>query len=210
MVVGILGFKRGMTQIFTETGEAIQVTVIEAGPCKVIQKKTLERDGYNAIQLAFKSVRDRQVNQPLKGHFDKAGTEPYKYLVEFRVDDPEQFEVGQELKADLFETGQKVDITGKSKGKGFAGSIKRNNFHRGPMSHGSRYHRRPGSMGALGPNRVFKGRPLPGHMGSEKVTVQNLEVVKADVDKNMILVKGAVPGPNKALVSIKPTVKAVK
>jgi len=207
MPKGILGKKIGMTQIFTDTGLAIPVTVIEAGPCIVVQKRTPEKDGYSAIQIGFGEKRESLFNKPLKGHFNRAGMRPLRFLREMRVEDPEAYQVGQELKADIFARGEKVDVVGTSKGRGFAGGIKRHGFHRGPMAHGSKYHRRPGSLGAKGPARVFKGRKLPGHLGVERVTVQNLEVIKVDPDRNLLAVKGAVPGPRGGLVLVKPTVK---
>lgn len=200
----ILGKKIGMTQVFTENGNVVPVTVVEAGPLSVVQKKTEDKDGYNAIQVGFKSEKENRVNKPKKGHFEKAGVEYKKYLREFRTDDVDQYEVGQEIKADVFAEGDKVDITGVSKGKGFQGAIKRHNQHRGPMTHGSHYHRSPGSMGAASdPSRVFKGKKLPGHMGHEKVTVVNLEVVKVDTEKNLLLIKGAVPGPKGGFLTVK-------
>lgn len=205
---GILGRKVGMTQVFTEDGRMIPVTVVEAGPCYVIQKKTKATDGYNAIQVGFSSLREGLVNKPKKGHMAKANVKPMRYIREFRVDDVDAYEVGQEIKADIFATGDTVDITGTSKGKGFQGMIRRHGAHRGPMAHGSKYHRGSGSLGAKGPARVFKGRNLPGRMGGERVTVQNLEVVRVDADKNMLLVKGAVPGAKKGLLILKPSVKA--
>ncbi|ACV61239.1 ribosomal protein L3 [Desulfofarcimen acetoxidans DSM 771] len=208
MPKGILGKKVGMTQIFTEDGRALPVTVIEAGPCVVVQKKTPEQDGYAAVQLGFGEKRERLFNKPLKGHFKKYGVTPMRYLKELRVEDIDSYEVGQEIKADLFSKGDKVDVVGISKGKGFAGGIKRHNFHRGPMAHGSKYHRRPGSLGAKGPARVFKGRKLPGHMGVERVTVQNLEIVKVDAERNILAVKGAIPGNKNGLVMILTSKKA--
>lgn len=207
MPKGILGRKVGMTQVFTDTGLAIPVTVIEAGPCIVVQKKTPEKDGYSAIQIGFGEKRERLFNKPLKGHFTRAGVRPLRFLRELRVEDPEAYQVGQEIKADIFAQGEKVDVVGTTKGRGFAGGIKRHGFHRGPMAHGSKYHRRPGSLGAKGPARVFKGRKLPGHLGVERVTVQNLEVIKVDPARNLLAVKGAVPGPKGGLVLVKPTVK---
>ncbi|WP_069650741.1 50S ribosomal protein L3 [Caloranaerobacter ferrireducens] len=205
----ILGRKIGMTQVFTEDGLVIPVTVIEAGPVKVVQKKTVEKDGYNAIQVGFSDIKEKKVNKPLKGHFDKAGVEYKRYLREFRVENADEYEVGQEIKADVFSAGDKVDVTGISKGKGFQGVIKRHNQSRGPESHGSKYHRAVGSLGASSfPSRVFKTKKLPGHMGHERVTVQNLEVVKVDAEKNLILIKGAVPGPKGGLLTIKQSVKA--
>lgn len=200
----ILGKKIGMTQVFNEDGTVVPVTVVEAGPLSVVQKKTEENDGYNAIQIGFKVHKENRVNKPKKGHFDKAGVEYKKYLREFRTENLDQYEIGQEIKADIFKSGDKVDVSGVSKGKGFQGTIKRHNQHRGPMSHGSHYHRSPGSMGAASdPSKVFKGKKLPGHMGHEKVTVSNLEIVRADAEKNLLLIKGAVPGPRGGLLTIK-------
>ncbi|PRX26205.1 LSU ribosomal protein L3P [Orenia metallireducens] len=204
----ILGKKVGMTQIFTENGEVVPVTVVEAGPCTVIQKKTEEVDGYSSVQLGFVDDKENKVNKPLKGHFDKYGVNPKKYIREFRVEGAEALETGDEIKADTFAEGEKVDVTGISKGKGFAGTVKRWNFNTGPKTHGSRNYRRPGSIGAgSDPARVFKGKKMPGHMGHEQVTVQNLEVVKVDPEKNLLLIKGAVPGPKKGLLTIRQTVK---
>ena len=208
MSKGILGKKIGMTQIFTPEGRVVPVTVIEAGPCPVVQKKTVATDGYNAIQIGFSVLRESLSNKPRKGHFQKSSLKPMRYLREFRISDVESFEIGQEVKVDLFTVGDKIDVVGTSKGKGFAGMIKRHNASRGPMAHGSKYHRRTGSLGAKGPARVFKGRKLPGRMGGERVTIQNLEVVRVDPDKNLILIKGAVPGANKSLLILKPSVKA--
>jgi len=208
MPKGILGKKVGMTQIFTDTGRAIPVTVIEAGPCVVVQKKTPEKDGYNAIQIGFGEKRERLFTKPAKGHFARAGVRPLRFLRELRVEDSEAYQVGQEIKADLFAQGEKVDVVGTTKGQGFAGGIKRHGFSRGPMAHGSKYHRRPGSLGAKGPARVYKGRKLPGHMGVERVTVQNLEVIKVDADRNLLAIKGAIPGPKGGLVLVKPSTKA--
>ncbi|MDK2564909.1 50S ribosomal protein L3 [Romboutsia sedimentorum] len=207
---GILGKKLGMTQIFTEQGIVIPVTVVEAGPIVVTQIKTVEKDGYNAIQIGFVDAKEKSLNKPQKGHLAAANVLK-KHLKEFRVDSVEGYTVGQEIKADLFTTGEKIDVSGTSKGKGFQGPIKRHGQSRGPESHGSRYHRRPGSMGACSfPGRVFKNKKLAGHMGSVKVTVQNLEVVKVDTDKNLILVKGAIPGPKGSVVTIKEAVKSSK
>ena len=207
---GILGKKLGMTQIFTEAGEVVPVTVVEAGPNVVTQVKTVEKDGYNAIQVGFEDAKEKSLNKPQKGHLAAANVLK-KHLKEFRVDAVEEFTVGQEIKADLFAAGEKIDVTGTSKGKGFQGPIKRHGQSRGPESHGSRYHRRPGSMGACSfPGRVFKNKKLAGHMGSVKVTVQNLEVVRVDADKNLILVKGAIPGPKGSMVTIKEAVKSSK
>lgn len=207
---GILGKKLGMTQIFTEEGIVVPVTVVEAGPNVVTQVKTVEKDGYNAIQVGFEDAKEKSLNKPQKGHLAAANVLK-KHLKEFRVDVVEEFTVGQEIKADLFAAGEKIDVTGTSKGKGFQGPIKRHGQSRGPESHGSRYHRRPGSMGACSfPGRVFKNKKLAGHMGSVKVTVQNLEVVRVDADKNLILVKGAIPGPKGSMVTIKEAVKSSK
>ena len=207
---GILGKKLGMTQIFTEEGIVVPVTVVEAGPNVVTKVKTVEKDGYNAIQVGFEDAKEKSLNKPQKGHLAAANVLK-KHLKEFRVDAVEEFTVGQEIKADLFAAGEKIDVTGTSKGKGFQGPIKRHGQSRGPESHGSRYHRRPGSMGACSfPGRVFKNKKLAGHMGSVKVTVQNLEVVRVDADKNLILVKGAIPGPKGSMVTIKEAVKSSK
>lgn len=206
--MALLGIKKGMTQIFEETGVVIPVTVIAAGPCIVLQKKTIETDGYNAIQIGFYEEKPGRVNKPMEGHFAKSGGKLFKHIKEVRVDNVDEYEVGQEIKAESFTIGDKVDITGKSKGKGFTGAIKRHNFAMGRMSHGSRYHRGVGSLGAKGPARVFKGRKMSGRMGGEKVTTQNLEVVKIYPEENLLLVKGAVPGPNKGLVFVKEAIKA--
>jgi len=207
----IIGRKLGMTQIFNEEGQMIPVTVVEAGPCKVVQIKNDEVEGYKAVQLGYRQVKESKVTKPVKGHFEKFNIDCMKVLREFRLEDTLSFEVGQELKADVFNVGDKIDVTGTSKGKGFAGVIKRHGQSTGPMSHGSKYHRRPGSMGgSSSPSRVRKGKKLPGHMGCEQITVQNLEVVKVDVDRNLLLVKGAVPGIRGSLVTIKDTVKNSK
>jgi len=208
VVKAILGTKLGMTQIFDEKGQAIPVTVVEAGPCIVVQKKTAETDGYNAIQVGFGEVKEQDLNKPQKGHFAKAQVKPLRYLKEFRVEDANAYQLGQEIKVDVFAAGDLVDVVGTSKGKGFAGGIKRHNFHRGPMGHGSKYHRRPGSAGAKGPARIFKGRKMPGRLGGETVTIQRLTIVKVDPERNLLLVKGAIPGPRKSLVTIKSSVKA--
>ena len=208
MQKAIIGKKIGMTQIFDADGKVIPVTVIEAGPCNVIQRKTTETDGYEAVQLGFGEVKEKHVNKAIKGHFAKSGVSVKKVLKEFRLDEI-TLNVGDEVKADVFSEGECVDVTGISKGKGYAGTVKRWGTHRGPMTHGSGYHRGPGSMGACSsPSRVFKGKRLAGHLGCEKVTVQNLDVVKVDMDRNLILVKGAIPGPKGGIVTIKNTVKA--
>ena len=209
MKKAILATKVGMTQIFNETGALIPVTVLQAGPCVVTQVKTVANDGYDAVQVGFVDKREKLLNKPQKGHFDKAGVSYKRYLREFRFDNAAEYEVKQEIKADIFEAGDKIDASAISKGKGFQGAIKRYGQHRGPMAHGSKFHRHQGSNGsATTPGRVFKGKGMPGHMGCKKVTVQNLEVVKVDVENNVILVKGAVPGPKKCLVTLKETVKA--
>jgi large subunit ribosomal protein L3 len=207
-VKAILGIKQGMTQIFDDEGRVIPVTVLQAGPCIVLQKKTVETDGYNAIQVGFVEKKENKTNKPLKGHFEKANTKPLKHIKEFRVENVDEYEVGQEITVEQFESGDMVDVEGISKGKGFQGVIKRHGFQRGLSTHGSKYHRRPGTMGAMGPARVFKGKGLPGRTGFDKVTVQNLEIVRADGDNNLLLIKGAVPGPNKAIIKVESAVKA--
>ena len=207
----LIGKKVGMTQIFDEKGNVVPVTVIEAGPCSVVQVKTVETDGYDAIQLGFGAVKESKVNKPVKGHFAKAKVTPMKHLREFRVAEVSSVKVGDEIKVDTFVSGDSVDIQGISKGKGFQGVIKRHGQSRGPMGHGSMYHRRPGSMGPTStPGRVFKGKKLPGHMGKVTVTIQNLDVVRVDMDKNVLLIKGSVPGPKGAILKIKSAVKASK
>ncbi len=209
MEKAILGTKVGMTQIFNEDGKVIPVTVVMAGPCVVTQKKTAENDGYEAVQVGFGEVKEKSLNKPMKGHFAKADVACKKYVRELRLDDCSSLNVGDEIKADVFAAGDKIDVTGISKGKGFAGPMKRWGLHRGPMAHGSGYHRGSGSMGACSnPGRVMKGKKLPGHMGVAKVTVQNLEVVKVDAENNLILLKGAVPGNKGGLVTIRNSVKA--
>jgi large subunit ribosomal protein L3 len=209
MKKAILATKVGMTQVFGENGVLIPVTVLQAGPLYVTQVKTVENDGYAAVQVGFGDIRDTLVNKPRKGHFAKAGVANKRYLKEFRFENSTDYKVGQEIKANIFAEGDRIDATAKSKGKGFQGAIKRHGLSRGPMAHGSKYHRHAGSNGAnTSPGRVFKGKTMPGQMGNVKVTVQNLEVVRVDADKNLILVKGAVPGPKKSLVMLKETVKA--
>ncbi len=206
----IIGKKIGMTQIFDEKGTVIPVTAIQAGPCVVAQVKTTETDGYNSVQLGFGEVKEKHINKPEKGHFAKAGISNKKHLREFRVDSID-VKVGDEVKADVFTAGEKIDVQGTTKGKGFQGVIKRHGQSRGPMGHGSMYHRRPGSMGPTStPGRVFKGKKLPGHMGVQTVTIQNLDVVRVDLDKNVILVKGSVPGAKGSLLKLRATVKAAK
>ena len=216
MKKAILAKKIGMTQIFSENGELIPVTVLEAGPCTVVQKKTVEVDGYSAIKLGFIDSRISSrgnpfINKPDKGQFDKAGLSTKKVLREFRLDNANEYEVGAEIKADMFDVGDKVDVAGISKGKGFQGAIKRHNQHRGPMSHGSKYHRGVGSLSSgTSPGRVKKGKRLPGHMGNKRVTIQNLEVVRVEPERNLMLVKGAVPGSYGTLLYIKNTTRAGK
>ena len=208
MKKAILATKVGMTQIFDANGSLIPVTVLQASPNVVTQVKTVENDGYAAVQVGFGEIRDVLVNKPRKGHFAKAGVANKRFLREFKFENAAEYTVGQEIKADIFAEGDKIDATGISKGKGFQGAIKRHGLSRGPMKHGSKYHRHAGSNGpATTPGRVFKGKHMPGHMGSVKVTIQNLEVVKVDVENNLLLVKGAVPGSKKALLCLKETVK---
>lgn len=205
----IIGKKIGMTQVFTDDGELVPVTVVEAGPCVITQLKTVETDGYNAAQMGFDIVKPSKLNKPKLGQFTKIDVKPMKYLREFRTDDVATLEVGSEYKADIFEAGDKIDVSGLSKGKGFLGVIARWGQHRGPMTHGSRYHRRPGSMGACAsPSKVMKGKRLPGHTGCEKKTVQNLEIVKVDPDNNLLLIKGSVPGNKRGVLTIRESVKA--
>ncbi|AMR48969.1 MULTISPECIES: 50S ribosomal protein L3 [Bacillus] len=208
MTKGILGRKIGMTQVFAENGDLIPVTVIEAAPNVVLQKKTAENDGYEAIQLGFDDKREKLANKPEKGHVAKAETAPKRFVKELRGVDMDAYEIGQEVKVEIFSAGEIVDVTGVSKGKGFQGAIKRHGQSRGPMSHGSRYHRRPGSMGPVDPNRVFKGKLLPGRMGGDQITVQNLEIVKVDAERNLLLIKGNVPGARKTLITVKSAVKS--
>jgi len=209
MKKAILATKVGMTQVFNENGALIPVTVLQAGPLSVTQVKTVENDGYNAVQVGFGDIREVLVNKPRKGHFAKAGVANKKHLKEFRFENAADYTVGQEIGADIFAEGERVDATAKSKGKGFQGAIKRYGQSRGPMAHGSKFHRHAGSNGAAtSPGRVFKGKHKPGHMCQVKVTVQNLEIVRVDAENNVILVKGAVPGPKKSLVMLKNTVKA--
>ncbi|RAV10255.1 50S ribosomal protein L3 [Paenibacillus contaminans] len=207
MTKGILGKKLGMTQVFTPEGNVVPVTVIQAGPCVVLQKKDSENDGYEAIQIGYSDKKEKNATKPEIGHAKKAGAAPKRYIKEIRGVELTAYEVGQEIKADLFAEGEFVDVTGISKGKGFTGTIKRWGQSRGPMSHGSRYHRGPGSMGSIQANRVPKGKHLPGHMGNETVTLQNLQVVKVDAERNVLLVKGSIPGPKNSFVTVKSTVK---
>ena len=213
MKKAIVGKKIGMTQVFTEDGRLVPVTVIEAGPCTVVQKKTKEKDGYEAIQVGFGALTEQRakklVNKPEAGHFKKAGVAPTRTLREFRLDDAASYEVGQEIKVDVFEKGDKIDVSGVSKGHGFTGAIYRWNQHTGPMAHGSKYHRGSGSLGANSdPSRVFKNKHMPGHYGVDRVTIQNLEVVQVDAERNLLLVKGAVPGPNGGLLIVRNSCKA--
>ena len=209
MKKAILAKKVGMTQIFNEAGELVPVTVLQAGPCVVTQVKTTENDGYEAVQVGFEDIREKLVNKPVKGMFDKAGVSYKRYVREFKLEG--EYSVKDEIKVDVFEAGDKIDATAIAKGKGFQGAIKRHGQSRGPMAHGSKYHRHAGSNGSCStPSRVFKGKKMPGHMGGKKVTTQNLEVVRVDAEKNLLLVKGSVPGPKKSLVTIKESVKAGK
>lgn len=213
MSKAILGRKLGMTQIFTEEGKVVPVTVVESGKNVVIQNKTVETDGYNAVQIGFGEVKEYKVTKPLKGRFEKAGVQPVKFIREMRLSAPSEYKVGDIIGVDVFEAGELVDVTGTSKGKGFAGTVKRHHFARGPMGHGSKSHREPGSTGAMisgHGGRVLKGKKLPGQMGHERVTVQRLTVVKVDADRNLILIKGAIPGPKKGFIVIKNTVKPKK
>ncbi len=207
MVKAILARKVGMTQVFDEQGRVIPVTVLEAGPCRVVQVKSMDNDGYDSIQLGFIEKKVNRVNRPLKGHFKRAGVNPQQYLREIRVDDSSTYSAGQELKVDSFSAGDYVDVSATARGKGFAGSIKKMGFSRGPKTHGSHYQRGPGSLGSVDAARVFKGRPLPGRMGNWRRTVQNLNVVESDGEKNILLVKGSVPGPRGGLVEIKESIK---
>ena len=210
MKKAILATKVGMTQIFNEDGVLTPVTVLQAGPCVVTQVKTEENDGYSAVQVGFVDKKEKGINKPQKGHFDKAGVAPKRFVREFRFENAEEYTVGQEIKADIFAAGDKIDATATSKGKGYAGGIKRHGLKSGPSAHGSKYHRHAGSNGACSdPSKVFKGKHMPGHMGHVQVTVQNLEIVRVDTENNLLLVKGAVPGPKKSLVTIKETVKSL-
>ena len=213
MTKAIVGKKIGMTQVFTDDGRLVPVTVVEAGPCKVVQKKTTESDGYDAVQVGFDTYAENRakklVNKPMTGHFKKAGVEPTRYLREFRLDNVAELEVGSDLTVTQFEAGEKIDVSGVSKGHGFTGVIQRWNQHTGPMAHGSKYHRGVGSMGANSdPSRVFKNKHMPGHYGVERVTIQNLEIVRVDAERNLLLIKGAVPGPNGGLLLVRNTCKA--
>jgi len=209
MKKAIVAKKLGMTQVFSEKGTMIPVTVLEAGPCIVVQKKTVENDGYAALQVGFGEIKKKALNSPKKGHFAKTGIEPKKVLREIKLENTDEFEVGNVIKADVFTSGDRVDVSGVSKGKGFQGTIKRYNQGRGPMSHGSKYHRGLGSLGpGTTPGKVRKNKRMPGHMGAKKITVQNLEVVRADGEKNLILIKGAVPGIKGTILMIRDSVKA--
>lgn len=208
MTKAILARKVGMTQIYDEQGRVVPVTVLEAGPCLVVQVKSNDTDGYNSIQLGFVDKKEQRVNRPMKGHFQQAKVKPLRFLREFKVEDPGQYKAGQEIKADSFSAGDYVDVSAVARGKGFAGSIKKMGFSRGPKTHGSHYHRGPGSLGSVAPARVFKGRRLPGRMGGWRRTIQRLLVVDSDAGKNMLLVKGSVPGPRGGLVEIKESVKS--
>ena len=210
MKKAILATKVGMTQIFNDEGVLIPVTVLQAGPCVVTQVKTEENDGYSAVQVGYMDKREKLVNKPMKGHFDKAGVSTKRFVREFKLDNAAEYELGQEIKVDVFEAGDHIDATAISKGKGYQGAIKRHGQSRGPMAHGSEYHRHAGSNGAASdPSKVFKGKKMPGQMGNKQITVQNLEVVRVDAENNLLLVKGAVPGPKKSLVTVKETVKSL-
>jgi len=205
---GLLGKKLGMTRVFTEDGRWIEVTLLEAGPCTVVQRKTLEKEGYDAVQLGFGEVKEHRVTKPVQGHFAKNGVTPKRTLREFRVTTDSSLKPGDEVRADIFQTGDRVDVSGTSKGKGFAGGIKRFSWSGGPATHGSNFHRGPGSIGqSASPGKVIKGKSLPGHMGNAGVTTQNLEVVNVDTDKNLIVVRGSVPGANGGFVVVKKSVK---
>jgi len=213
MKKAIVGKKIGMTQIFTDDGRLVPVTVVEAGPCKVVQKKTLESDGYSAVQVGFDTLPEfrakKLVNKPISGHFAKAGVAPARHLRELKLDNAAELEVGSDITVTQFEAGERIDVSGISKGHGFTGTIRRWNQHTGPMAHGSKYHRGVGSMGANSdPSRVFKNKHMPGHYGVERVTIQNLEIVKVDAERNLLLIKGAVPGPNGGLLLVRNTCKA--
>lgn len=211
MKKAILGTKIGMTQVFTEDGLVVPVTVVEAGPCTIVQKKSVEKDGYDAIQIGFGKIREKNVNNPVKKHYAKAEATPCRHLRELRLEDSSSLEVGGQIKAEVFGAGELVDVSGISKGKGFAGTIKRYNHHRGPMTHGSKFHRAPGSLGACStPSRVYKGHKMPGHMGNVKVTTQNLQIVQVDAERNLLLIKGSVPGPKGGLVVIRNACKSSK
>ncbi|QVK21421.1 50S ribosomal protein L3 [Mycoplasmatota bacterium] len=207
MAKGILGKKVGMTQIFNSEGKLVPVTVIDCNGNVVLQKKSVENDGYESVQVGYGEKSEKASNKPMMGHFEKSGSTPKRYLKELRTNEMSEFEVGQEVPVSIFADGDYVDVQGVSKGKGFQGSIKRHNQSRGPMSHGSHYHRRPGSMGPVAPNRVAKGKKLPGHMGSRTITIQNLQIVKVDADRGLLLIKGNVPGANKTFVTIKNAIK---
>ncbi|MEW6545955.1 MAG: 50S ribosomal protein L3 [Bacillota bacterium] len=212
MVKGILGRKLGMTQVFDDAGRAVPVTVVKAGPCVVVQRRTPAKDGYSAVQLGFDEVKEGRLNRPRRGHLARAGVRPVRVLREIRVEDPDSYRVGQELKVDMFKPGDRVDVTGISKGKGFAGGVKRWGFARGPMAHGSKYHRSPGSLAtggrmSGGGGRVFPGRKMPGHLGAERVTVQNLRVERVDPEHDLLLLRGAVPGPRGGLVIVRSAIK---
>ena len=209
MINGIIGKKVGMTQVFKEDGTVVPVTVVQAGPCVIVQKKSKETDGYVALKVGYEDVRESLKNKPEKGQFEKAGVLVKRHLKEFRLDDASAYEVGQEIKVDIFETGEMIDVTGTSKGKGFQGVIARHGYHRGPMSHGSHHHRSPGAMSACAsPGRVFRGKKLTGHGGTLTTTIQNLEVVKVDAENNILLVKGAIPGAKGGYITVKRSVKA--
>lgn len=210
MKKAILARKVGMTQIYNEEGRVVPVTVLKAGPCKVVQQKAEEKEGYQAVQVGFEELNPGKANRPLQGHFKKWGVSPFRFLKEFRLEEAGQYQPGDEIKADLFNAGDMVDVSALSKGKGFAGSVKRHRQSTGPKTRGSHYHRGPGSLGNMDSSRVFKGRPLPGRMGGKKTTVMNLQVVEADAEKNLLMVRGAVPGPRGGLVEVRNAAKAAQ
>jgi large subunit ribosomal protein L3 len=209
--IGILGTKLGMTQVFTEDGKSIPVTVVQAGPCPITQIKTQETDGYTAVQVAYGAIKEKNLSKPEKGHLAKSGAAPLRHLVEMQVEDPSSFELGQEIKVDIFEAGQLVDVSGRTIGRGFTGNQKRHHFSRGPMTHGSKNHREPGSIGAgTTPGRIYPGKKMAGHMGDINVTIKKLEIVRVDTERNLILVKGALPGKPGALLKVMPEKKVGK
>ena len=210
MPVGLLGKKFGMTRVFTENGQAVPVSVVQAGPCIVVQRRTVDNDGYEAVQLGFEQRSRHRTNSPLTGHFESRGIAPLKHLAEFRISPEEEYEEGQEITVEIFSEGDVVDVTGKSKGRGFAGVIKRHGFHGGPASHGSKVHRSLQSAGATDAQRIFPGTRMPGHMGNERVTIKGLAIVGVDTEDNLLLIKGGIPGPRGGLIMIRPSRKSMK
>ncbi len=210
MPVGLLGKKVGMTRVFTENGQAVPVSVVQAGPCTVVQRRTVDNDGYEAVQLGFEQRSRRRTNNPLTGHFESRGIAPLKHLAEFRISPEEEYEEGQEITVEIFSEGDVVDVTGKSKGRGFAGVIKRYGFHGGPASHGSKVHRSLQSAGATDAQRIFPGTRMPGHMGNERVTIKGLAIVGVDIENNLLLIKGGIPGARGGLIMIRPSRKSIK